>query len=182
MSKRDPLKSELVSAASELDDELGRFEEGVADFKKLSLSSKKNLDRAAKMLEELALSEQAMGVQIQALVAAIQATRDRQLARVETVREKAEELKSRSTEFRELISQFEELGVGAAALNEKLKGPQPAVIDVADEIKALGAKAEQLTALSREKGFDDVTHLADGLRQQLASLLSKLSGTQAQKQ
>ena len=182
LAKKPETKSELVHAASALDDELGRFEDGVAAFKKLALSSKKNLDRAAKMLEELAQSEASMGTQIQALVTAIQGTRERQLQRVDAVREKAEELKARSIEFRELIVQFESLGTGAAALNEKLQSPEPAIIDVADEVTALGAKAESLTTLAREKGFDDVTHLADGLRQQLDSLKAKLAKTQERRQ
>lgn len=175
MSKHATSKSDLVNAATELDAELLRFEEGVTAFQKLQLSSKKNLDRAGKMLEELAQGEQAMGTQIQALVQAIQSTRDRQLGRVEAIRAKAEELKNRSVEFRDLIVQFESLGTGAAALNEKLRGAAPAVVDVADEVTALAAKAESLVTLSKEKGFDDVAHMADGLRQQLQSLTSKLA-------
>ncbi|MBK7863303.1 MAG: hypothetical protein IPJ65_32825 [Archangiaceae bacterium] len=163
-----------MHAASELDDELARFEEGVAAFKKLSLSSKKALDRAGAMLEELAQSEQSMGTQVQALVAAIQATRDRQLERVTVVREKAEELKSRSVEFRDLIVQFEALGTGAAALNARLQSDKPEIVDVLDEVSALGGKAEALLAQAREKGFDDVAHLADGLKQQLTALRGKL--------
>ncbi len=181
MAKKDS-KSDLVNAASELDAELVRFEEGVSAFQKLSLSSKKNLDRASKMLEDLAAGEAAMGTQIQALVQAIASTRDRQLARVEAIRTKAEELKARSVEFRELITQFESLGLDAAELNKKLNGPEFAVIDVANEISALNAKAEGLVALSKEKGFDDVTHMADGLRQQLESLKGRLSNAQASRQ
>lgn len=181
MAKKDS-KSDLVNAASELDAELVRFEEGVTAFQKLSLSSKKNLDRASKMLEELAAGEAAMGTQIQALVQAIASTRDRQLGRVEAIRAKAEELKTRSVEFRELITQFESLGLDAAELNKKLNGPEFAVVDVANEISALNTKAEGLVALSKEKGFDDVTHMADGLRQQLESLKGRLSKAQASRQ
>jgi chromosome segregation ATPase len=169
-------KSELVNAATELDDELTRFEDGVGAFKKLSLTSKKAIDRAAKMLEELAASEQAMGSQIQALVAAISSTREKQLERVTVIREKAAELTARSLELRDLMIQFEALGTGAAELNAKLQAQSPAVVvDVANEVSALGAKAEALVAIAREKNFDDVVHMADGLRQQLTSLAGKLS-------
>jgi len=174
MAKKEKL-SALVQAASDLDTELSRFEEGVAAFTKLQLSSKKNLDRAGAMLEELAQSEQSMGTQIQALVQAIAGTRDRQVERVATIREKAEELKARSIEFRDLILQFEELGTGAAALNAKLQSPAPAIVDVADDVSALAVRAEQLVAASKDKGFDDVAHLADGLKQQLQSLQNKLA-------
>jgi hypothetical protein len=179
MARRAGPKSDLINAAAELEAELGRFEEGVAGFTKLSLSSKKNLDRAGAMLEELAQSEQTMGARIQALVSAIQATRDRQLARVDVIREKAEELKTRSVEFRDLLVEFESLGTGAAALNAKLQGSQPAVVDVADEVTALGAKAQALVSLAKEKGFDDVAHLADGLRQQLTALSGRLASRRA---
>ncbi|MBL8952261.1 MAG: hypothetical protein JNK82_15895 [Myxococcaceae bacterium] len=175
MAKTANTLSELVQAASDLDAELQRFEEGVGDFTKLSLSSKKNLDRAGKMLEDLAQSEAAMGGQIQALVQAVAATRDRQLARVNEIRQKAEQLKDRSIEFRDLIVQFESLGTGAAELNAKLQQPAPAVVDVANDVSALAARAEQLVGLSKEKGFDDVAHMADGLRQQLQSLQKKFA-------
>ncbi len=179
MSKRSDPKSELVAAATDLDAELQRFEEGVAAFTRLQLSSKKNLDRAGKMLEELATSEQSMGTQIQALVQAIAGTRDRQLERVAVIREKAEQLKNRSIEFRDLILQFEALGTGASELNTKLQQPAPAVVDVADDVAALAGRAEQLVAVSKDKGFDDVAHLADGLRQQLQALQHKLAAGKA---
>jgi hypothetical protein len=170
------IKSELVAAAVALETELLKFDDGVSAFTKLSLTSKKALDRASKMLEQLAASEQAMGVQIQALVQAVAAARESQGARVVAVREKGEELKARALEFRDLIGECEALGAAAGGLNEKLQGAGPSVVDVAHELDALRAKAESLNARAKEKSFDDLAHLADTLRQQLQSLAVRLGG------
>jgi hypothetical protein len=72
--------------------------------------------------------------------------------------------------------------VGAAELNAKLQSAKPAVVDVGNDVSALSEKAVALFALSKEKGFDDVAHLADGLRQQLEALRDKLTKSQERRQ
>jgi chromosome segregation ATPase len=171
---RTEKQSVLISAATELDAELTRFHEAVEAFQKLPLGTKKHLDRATKVLNELAESEQKLGTHVQALVQAVAATREGQSAQLDVIRAKAESLKSRSVEFQQLIAQFETLGTGAAALNAKLQGPGQDLSAVADEVVALAEKAESLTALAREKDFEDVAHMVDGLRQQLSALAGKL--------
>jgi hypothetical protein len=166
--------SVLISAATALDAELGRFQDAVDAFKKLPLSSKKHLERATAALNALAESEQRLGANVQALVQAVAATREGQTTHLEVIRAKAETLKARSIEFQQLIGQFESLGQGAAALNARLTSGAAPVTAVLDEVTALATKAESLTALAREKDFDDVAHMADGLKQQLSALAGKL--------
>lgn len=175
MSKHKP--SELVAAAESLEQELARFDDAVASFKRLALSSKKNLDRGTAMLQELAELEQGIGTHIQTLVKAIGGTGEKQLARVAEVKARADELKERSIAFQALTLHFDELGKGAAALNVKLQAPAPTVVDVDEELTALATKAETLQAQAKAAGFDDVHHLADGLRQQLTAIRTKLSGS-----
>jgi chromosome segregation ATPase len=171
---RSAKESALIAAAAALDDELVQFHDAVGAFDKLQLSSKKQLDRAAQALNELAESEQRLGAHVQALVQAVASTREGQNAEIDVIRKKAEALKTRSLEFQALIAQFELLGAGAAALNKKLQGDVPALDAVVVEVTALAGQAGTLNAAAREKGFDDVAHLADGLRQQLSALASKL--------
>ena len=177
MSRSKDNDSALITAAIELDAELARFHGSVEAFQKLPLSSKKHLDRAAQALNALADSEAKLGTHVQALVQAVAATREGQAAQLDVIRAKAESLKTRSVAFQELVAQFESLGSGAASLNAKLQAGGGAELPaVVDEVAALAARAGSLNTLAREKDFEDVAHMADGLRQQLEALAGKLKG------
>ena len=166
--------SALVAAAEALALELARFDENLAGFKRLALTSKKNLNRATGMLNDLAEIEAQIGVHIQALVQAIGATGDAQLSRVSEVKARAEQLQARAVAFNTLTAQLEELGAGASALNDKLQGPSPTVVDVVEELGLLSTRAIALHTQAKTEGFDDVAHLADALKQQLQALKGKL--------
>ena len=112
MAKHD-LTSELVTAACALDAELTRFEEATVGFRKVSLNSQKNLERATKMLTDLVGSEATLGEKVQVLVKAIGTVRDRQMAQVEAVRAKADEINARTLVFHALLDQFKLLGPSA---------------------------------------------------------------------
>lgn len=164
----------LVAAAEALSTELARFDETLAGFKKLPLSSKKNLNRASGMLNELAEIENQIGTHIQALVQAIGATGETQLSRVGEVKTRAEQLQDRSLSFNALTKQLEDLGAAALELNAKLQGPSPTVVDVSAELGVLSDRATALQTQAKTEGFDDLAHLVDGLRQQLQSLKGKV--------
>lgn len=176
MSKHDS-KSELVLAASALDAELVRFEEATVGFRKLQLNSQKNLERAAKMLTDLAGVEETLGQQVQVLVTAISHVRDRQMQQVEVVRAKAEEINMRTLAFQALLEQFKVLGVGAAGLNDKLQASATAgapLIDLHAEMGELAAQAQALAEIAKGQEFEDLARQADGLRQQILAARSKL--------
>lgn len=171
-------ESPLIEAATALDGELVRFEEATLAFSKLGLNSQKNLDRATKMLNDLAASEGAMGEKVQLLVGAINSVRDRQMAQVEAVKAKSVQIQERSAIFQGLLNQFQELGKGAGALNEKLKpgveaGGNP-IVDVQTEMTNLATRAEALATIAKDQDFDDLARQADGLRQQILAARNKL--------
>jgi chromosome segregation ATPase len=176
MAKSDS-KSELISAAGSLDAELTRFDEATNAFKKLPLNSQKNLERATKMLNDLADGEAALGQQVQLLVAAIAKSRDRQLGHVEVVRVKAEEIKNRTLEMQGLVEQFKSLGNDAAALNATLQNAPTAgqaLVDFHAQMGELAARAQALAEIAKSKDFEDLSRQADGLRQQLLAVRAKL--------
>lgn len=176
MSKQES-KSELINAAASLDTELVRFEEATVSFRKLSLNSQKNLERATKMLTDLADVEATLGQQVQVLVTAISQVRDRQMAQVELVRTKADEINTRTVAFQALLEQFKGLGVDAAGLNEKLTASAAAgapLLDLHAEMGELAAKAQGLAEIAKGQDFEDLARQADGLRQQILSARSKL--------
>jgi hypothetical protein len=165
--------NELVAAARALDSELSKYEDGVSSYIKLALTSKKGLERASALLEELAEAEDRAGQQAQLLVKAVAATTARQTARLDEVRAKAIELSERKAAFNALVANFESLGKGASAINERLLA-EPSAGGVDAELNALVARAEELVALAKSQHFDDVAHLADGLRQQVSAIRGKL--------
>jgi hypothetical protein len=169
--------SDLVVAAETLDAELRQFDDEVATFTRLALSSKKGLERGRELLEALAAAEDRASQQVQALVQAVASTSQKQGARIDAVRAKAEELARRTGEYEALISQFEALGAGASALNAKLQG-EPVAVELDAEIGALVSKSEALVAQARAQNFDDVVHLADALRQQVTAIRGKLQQVQ----
>ncbi len=174
---RHESKSELINAAVSLDSQLVRFEEGTASFRKLALNSQKNLERATRMLNELADVEATLGQQVQVLVTAIAHVRDRQMAQVDVVRAKAEEINRRAKAFQALLDQFQGLGVGAAALNDKLQASSAAGapgVDLHLEMGELAAKAQGLAEIAKGEDFEDLARQADGLRQQILAARSKL--------
>jgi hypothetical protein len=173
MSGKKKSSSELVAAAETLDTELNRFDDDVESFGKLSFNSAKGLERGREMLETLAASEDRANQQVQALVQAVASTSQKQAARVEAVKAKAGELQTRAMEYEQLLAQFQALGASAAEVNGKLKGEQAAV-EVDAEIAALVTQAETFVAEARAKHFDDITHLADQLRQQVSAIRGKL--------
>ena len=61
----------LVLAAQELEDELRRCEEAVADAARLRLNTDKNIARAARALKTASEHREAMGAKVNALLAAI---------------------------------------------------------------------------------------------------------------
>ncbi len=177
MSGKKKPAGALVAAAQTLEQQLHDFDDQVEAFKQLTINSQKGLERGKQLLESLAAAEARAGEHVQALVAAVAATAKEQGARVEAVRAKAEHLAARATEYEALVTQFGTLGEGASSLNARLKG-EPVSVELDGEIGALVQRAEALVAQARTQHFDDVAHLADGLRQQVSALRSKLQQVQ----
>jgi chromosome segregation ATPase len=168
-----PKVSELIAVATEVDKELERFEESTANFRKTGLNSEKNLERARKALEELADGEQRVISKVQDLVKLLGGVRDRQLAQVELIRARADELKERVLVFHSLEEELKGLGTAAAALSEKLRAASD-LGDLDGEIGELADKAKALAERSSKEDFDDLSRVADGLRQQILSVRQKL--------
>ena len=175
MAKNDPT-SELVAATAAVEAELERFEAATAAFGKISLSSQKHLERATKALNELADGDQRVVDSVQLLVKAIGSVRERQMAQVELIKVKADELKSRSVVFQTLENELAQLGDDASSLSLKLKetpGLSPP-LELDAGMGELAVKAKTLADRAKNEDFDDLSRVADGLRQQILALRAKL--------
>lgn len=167
-------ESALVAATAVVEVELERFEDATAAFSKISLNSAKNVERAGKALNDLADGEQRVVDGLQLLVKAIGSVRDRQLAQVEMSKVKAEEVRARSAIFRALEKELLALGEGASAVSAKLKNPGDASVDLEAEMGELADKAKRVAERATSEDFDDLSRVADGLRQQILAARSKL--------
>ncbi|MFB1484268.1 hypothetical protein [Corallococcus sp. RDP092CA] len=192
MSKRDtPPPSELVSAAQALDAELVRFEALSEQLKEAPMTSEKQLERASKMLKELADLDDALRLRVGALVQAIAGVRNRQQAQADAVNARAQELQQRTEVFKELLTRYGALGQSAADLNGRMQefaalrqqptrtaeedarltevftALQARMAEVADE-------AATLTRAAEEARFSDIGRQAESLRQQLLAARNKL--------
>ncbi len=175
MPRNEP-SSELVTATAIVEAELQRFEDATTSFSTISLNSQKNLEKAKKALNELADGEQRVVDGVQLLVKAIGTVRDRQLAQVEHIRVKAEQLSARAVVFQSLELELSKLGEGASQLSDKLKelpDASPAV-EFDEEMARLAQGAKSVATRATSEDFDDLSRVADGLRQQILAVRAKL--------
>ncbi|KFE66025.1 hypothetical protein DB31_1090 [Hyalangium minutum] len=191
MSKRDKSpSSELVAAAESLDAQLTRFESLADQFRKAPLNSEKNLERASKLLRDVAEQDQQLNAAVSALVAAVTKTRDRQQTQAESVNARAQELQQRAEAFKALLERYGALGQSAAELNQRMQDfaaqrakaqsseQNAEVLGILDALnQRMGEVAEEasaVTKLGEEQDFTDIGRQADSLRQQLLSARNKL--------
>jgi uncharacterized protein YoxC len=191
MSKRDK-SSELVAAAEALESQLTRFESLAEQFRKAPLNSEKSLERASKLLRDVAEQDQQLNASVSALVAAVTATRDRQQTQAESVNARAQELQLRAETFKTLLERYGALGQSAAELNQRMQefaalrtknqetgGQNTELIGILDALNErmgqVADEAQAVTGLAEEQDFTDIGRQADSLRQQLLSARNKLN-------
>lgn len=192
MSKRDKSpSSELVVAAEALETQLKRFEALAEQLRKTPLNSEKNLERASKLLRDVAEMDQQLNGSVSALVTAVTASRDRQHAQAEAVNAYAQELQNRAETFRALLERYGALGQSAAELNQRMQEfatrrseaqtdeQNAELVSTLDALsERMGQVAEEAQAVTRyaeEQDFSDVGRQADSLRQQILSARNKLN-------
>lgn len=191
---RSDATSSLVDAALSFDAALERFAELAEGLRKGPLDSRRNLERAADTLREVASTEEELATRAQQLMAALAKARDIQQAQAEAVRARAEEIQTRTMVLRELLVRYEALGTSARELNvlgQKLAGTRPAPDALSDAEQAgtwrMGLKelfekmtdvaggAEELMEHARRDQFEDIARQADSLRQQLLAARNKVN-------
>ena len=185
---KDRPDSPLIDAASALDGELRRFEDLSLQLKKLPFNTEKNLERAAKALEEIADSDERLGQQVKALVEAVSHVRERQQSHATIVQERALELQARTEVYQELLKHFGTLGQEAASINAMVQeiAAQPRtspeeraavmerLVTAQEKMMLVAEGAKALTDASNAKDFQDLGRSADNLRQSLLAAKNKI--------
>lgn len=181
MSRKEARKeaeSPLVAAARALDAELRDFERASRSLANAPLDTQRHIERAGRVLREVADSEDRLGARLGELVAAIAAAREAREAHVEAVRLRARVIEKRTLELQALLQRYGGLGERATRLNAHLMegagGGAAMLAEVDAELGGLVDDAEALFATARDADFPDVARLADSLRQQLRTVRGKL--------
>jgi uncharacterized protein YoxC len=185
-----PPTSELTAAAEALDEQLRRFESLTEQFKKSPLNSEKSLERASKLLRDVAEQDRVLNESVSALVAAVAGARDRQQKNAEAVNAHAQYLEKRAETFKTLLERYGALGQSAAELNQRMQDfaakraePQTAEknVELVGSLDALSERmgqvaeeAQAVVKLAEEQDFTDIGRQADSLRQQILSARNKL--------
>jgi chromosome segregation ATPase len=182
MSEKKP--SELVAAVAALDEELARVEQLAESAARVPLTSRRNLEKAARTTAEAATAQAKVGEHIATLMTALDGVRLRNEATVRTLQTRSDEIQAKSHELTALLERFESIGQEAreiTALAQGIGGDAAAEKPASERLNELetrlGGVADGARALweqARDGGWSDVAGDADSLRQQVLAAKNKL--------
>ncbi|WP_437660052.1 hypothetical protein [Sorangium sp. So ce1182] len=183
-------EGDLAEAARALERELLRFEELAESARRLSLDTRKGIERAAKSTTEAAEAQQRVSVALGSLIAAIAAARDRHEATATALAARGEEIKQRAEQLGELFQRFAALGEEGRGINQLVQetaarqreatSPEQIgeVVTAMDEVEARMARladdARELAQAATAAGIVDLAEQADGMRQQMTAMRNKV--------
>ena len=189
MSKRPQSdSSELVRAATAIEEELRQFESLAQEVSAGPLQTQKHLEKMGKLLNAVADCDERLVGNMRTLLGVLNGWRERQQALAAEVNSRAQVLQERTRQYQSLMERFAVLGQEAGALSGSMqeiagrtqKG-EPVKADelilslqgVNDRMGQVAESAGQLATDARDQDFMDVSRDAESLRQQLLSALNR---------
>ncbi len=187
MPKPSTGRSPLVDAATQLDEELTKYEKLTDEVGRAPIGSEKTLARAARAVEEAAACHERIMASVGALAEAMNGTRARQEAALVRMAEAARQVGERASAFQSLIARYASLGNIAKTLNASVtevaahrsSGAAPAevIASITTLVERMGeavAEAEELARGAKDSAFDELARDADSLKQQIHSARNRL--------
>jgi hypothetical protein len=182
---KSPAQSPLAAAVHALDEELANFAQLAQSAQRVPLTSERNVEKAARAINEAAQSQQRVVAHIQALVEAIAKARQEHDATAEALVATRDQVQARGERFGVQLGKFAALGQEAAAISAEVrelggKGePSAAVVATLAGIKdRLGRVVDGAGALGAEAAserMEDLARQCDALEQQVRSALNKVT-------
>lgn len=185
-----PTDKSLAEVADAMQQELKKFEQLAEGLQKAPVNSQKSLERCAKLLTDVAASDERLGAMVRDLVSVISSVRERQHAQADAIHKRALYIQERTEMFQKLMERYGELGKAAADLNQMAQGIQSEAKNannaeqngtfvqglqtLQDSMAKLAEGAEILTNVARDQDFQDISRQADSLRQQLLATKNKV--------
>jgi chromosome segregation ATPase len=183
-------RGSLAAAAAALEADLERLDNLAANIRKMPLNSRKNVERAARALQEAAGYEEVLGGRLHGLVAALNAASERQRASLEIIAARGRDIGERNAVFGELFGRFTALGEEARQLtavaqeivavvpgeeeaerSERVKGRLQELIE---RMGHVAAGAAELARDAEARDMSDLAREVDALKQQVAAARNKL--------
>lgn len=182
-------ESDLVGAATALEDELRRFEDLAREARNIRLNTEKSLGRAARAVGEAATCEERIAEQVRALATAIQALQQRQEAVAKALHARAEEINQRTLRFGEHMQTFAGLGRDAGEVTKMLQeltdqepGPgdrqddrtSSLLAEIEGRLERLVSGAEGLALAATDEDMTEIARQADALKQRINAVRGRL--------
>lgn len=182
---KEPARSPLAAAVQALDEELASFAQLAQSAQRVPLTSERNLDKAARAINDAARSQERVMAHIQALVEAIARARAEHEATAQALVARRDEVEARGARYRTQLGRFGALGQGAAAISAEVRrlgtaegAPTAALVGELAAVRArLGGIVEGAAALGGEAAaerMEDLARQCDALKQQVQSALNKV--------
>jgi chromosome segregation ATPase len=171
---------ELVAAAQTIENDQQRLEDLARALQKTKLQTEKNINRAARELQEALGQQESLATSLRALGEAMVRMQERQQRAVNALSERAVEIQSRRARLSEHMIRYATLGSKAAELLEAMSAAlgQPSQSEaVGQAMSKLDTVVDQAATLSREardEDFTEVAHEADVLKQKFQQIRTQL--------
>lgn len=169
-----------------LDEELARFDQLAQTARKVQLTSERNLQKAARAINDAAESQRRVAEHIQLLIEAISAARTRHDEVAAALLTTRDQVEARAERFEAQLGRFAALGKEAADISGQVRDlgnvkdrPNAEVIalltSVRDRMTGVVSGATALAAEADAEAMEDLARQCDSLKQQVQSALNKVS-------
>ncbi len=175
----------LADAARRLEEALTRFDELVAAVKRAPLGSRKQIERAARTMQEAADNQEVCAGALGELAQALAHGREQNQHSADALTARAAEIQARANEHDALSAGLRAIAERATALNKQVQdlganaGDAAAVRtkigDIKSALDAIVADSDELRRKANEAELSDIAREADTLHQTVASARRKLS-------
>ena len=176
----------LQNAVQRLDEELARFDQLAQSARKIQLTSERNLEKAARAINDAAESQRRVTEHIAQLIEAISNARTRHDAVAAELLITRDEVQARAERFQTQLGRFGALGKEAADISAQVRElgaikdkPNAEIVALLTSVKermaGVVAGAVTLAAEADAESMEDLARQCDSLKQQVQSALNKVS-------
>jgi hypothetical protein len=180
-------ESPLMRAVQALDAELHSFEQLAHTAERVPLTSERNLEKAAKAINDAAESQKRVGAHIATLIDAISKARQQHDATADKIIARRDELEARAELFNAQLARFAALGKEATDISavvrtlgeHKVQPPSQETVqqlsDVAGRLERVAGAATELGKEADAAQMEELARNCDSLKQQVQSALNKVT-------
>lgn len=176
----------LQTAVQRLDEELARFNQLAQSARKIQLTSERNLEKAARAINDAAESQRRVTEHIALLIEAISNARTRHDAVAAELLTTRDDVQARAERFEAQLGRFAALGKEAADISAQVRElgaikdkPNAEIVALLTSVKermtGVVAGAVALAAEADAESMEDLARQCDSLKQQVQSALNKVS-------